>query len=53
MSKAPNRMAPTEMKDLKEQLQKLLDKKNIRPNSLPWGAPVLFAKKKDDSMNQL
>ncbi|XP_073307193.1 uncharacterized protein [Primulina huaijiensis] len=42
ISKAPYRMAPTELKELKEQLQELLDKKQIRPNVSPWGAPVLF-----------
>ncbi|XP_073304134.1 uncharacterized protein [Primulina huaijiensis] len=47
ISKAPYRMAPTEMKELKNQLQELLDKGFIRPSSSPWGAPVLFVKKKD------
>ncbi|XP_073024303.1 uncharacterized protein [Primulina eburnea] len=42
ISKAPYRMAPTELKELKEQLQELLDKKQIRPSASPWGAPVLF-----------
>nr|GFA84457.1 putative reverse transcriptase domain-containing protein [Tanacetum cinerariifolium] len=37
------------MKDLSEQLQELYDKGIIRPNSSPWGAPVLFIKKKDGS----
>jgi len=44
------RMAPTELKELKEQLQELLDKGFIRPSVSPWGAPVLFVKKKDGSM---
>ncbi|XP_075479405.1 uncharacterized protein LOC142520288 [Primulina tabacum] len=48
--KAPYRMAPTEMKKLKNQLQDLLDKGFIRPSSSPWGAPVLFLKKKDGSL---
>ena len=39
-------MAPTELKELKEQLQELLDKGFIRPSASPWGAPVLFVKKK-------
>ena len=43
-------MAPTELKELKEQLQELLDKGFIRPSSSPWGAPVLFVKKKDGTM---
>ncbi|XP_073272086.1 uncharacterized protein [Primulina huaijiensis] len=50
ISKAPYRMAPAELKELKEQLQELLDKKQIRPSVSPWGAPVLFVKKKDGSM---
>ncbi|XP_073300505.1 uncharacterized protein [Primulina huaijiensis] len=39
-SKAPYSMAPTEMKELKNQLQELLDKGFIRPSSSPWGAPT-------------
>ena len=50
ISKAPYRMAPTELKELKEQLQELLDKGFIRPSASPWGAPVLFMKKKDGTM---
>ncbi|XP_028113746.1 uncharacterized protein LOC114311775 [Camellia sinensis] len=50
ISKAPYRMAPTELKELKIQLQELLDKKFIRPNTLPWGTPVLFVKKNDGSL---
>ena len=50
VSKAPYRMAPTELKELKVQLQELLDKKFIRPSTLPWCAPVLFVKKKDGSL---
>ncbi|RVW59010.1 Transposon Tf2-2 polyprotein [Vitis vinifera] len=50
MSKAPYRMAPVELKELKVQLQELLDKGFIRPSVSPWGAPVLFVKKKDGSM---
>ncbi|XP_070056155.1 uncharacterized protein [Nicotiana tomentosiformis] len=41
-------MAPAELKELKEHLKELLDKGFIRPNVSPWGAPVLFVKKKDD-----
>ncbi|XP_075479367.1 uncharacterized protein LOC142520248 [Primulina tabacum] len=46
ISKAPYRMAPTEMKELKNQLQDLLDKGFIRPSSSPWGAPgaTVFSK---------
>ncbi|XP_073025203.1 uncharacterized protein [Primulina eburnea] len=40
ISKAPYRMAPAELKELKEQLQELLDKKQIRPSASPWGAPL-------------
>lgn len=50
ISKAPYRMAPVEMKELATQLQELLDKGVIRPSVSPWGAPVLFVKKKDGSM---
>ena len=50
ISKAPYRMAPTELKELKQQLQELLDKKFIRPSYSPWGAPILFVKKKNGSM---
>nr|GFD34940.1 putative reverse transcriptase domain-containing protein [Tanacetum cinerariifolium] len=46
---APYRLAPSEMKELAEQLQELSDKGFIRPNSSPWGAPVLYVKKKDGS----
>jgi hypothetical protein len=50
ISMAPYRMAPAELKELKEQIQDLLDKGFIRPSVSPWGAPVLFVKKKDGSM---
>nr|GEU48034.1 putative reverse transcriptase domain-containing protein [Tanacetum cinerariifolium] len=43
---APYRLAPIEMKELAEQLQELTNKGFIRPSSSPWGAPVLFVKKK-------
>ncbi|KAH0709456.1 hypothetical protein KY284_010883 [Solanum tuberosum] len=46
----PYRMAPAELKELKEQLKDLLDKGFIRPSISPWGAPVLFVKKKDGSL---
>ena len=39
-------MAPTKLKQLKTQLQELLDKGFIRPSVSPWGAPILFVKKK-------
>ncbi|GJY83276.1 putative reverse transcriptase domain-containing protein [Tanacetum coccineum] len=49
VARAPYRLAPFKMKELSEQLQELSDKGFIRPSSLPWGAPVLFVKKKDRS----
>ena len=47
---APYRMASTELKELKIQLQELFDKGFIRLNVSPWGAPVLFLKKKDGTL---
>ncbi|GJW79536.1 putative reverse transcriptase domain-containing protein [Tanacetum coccineum] len=47
VARAPYRLAPSEMKELADQLQELSDKGFIRPSSSPWGAPVLFVKKKD------
>ena len=44
------RMAPAELKDLKAQLEEFLSKGFIRPSISPWGAPVLFVKKKDGSL---
>ena len=52
ISKTPYRMAPVELKELKTQLQELLDKGFIRPSISPWVAPVLFVKKKDGSMRR-
>ncbi|GKE19938.1 putative reverse transcriptase domain-containing protein, partial [Tanacetum coccineum] len=49
VARAPYRLAPSKMKELAEQLQELSDKGFIRPSSSPWGAPVLFVKKKDGS----
>ncbi|XP_070011104.1 uncharacterized protein [Nicotiana sylvestris] len=46
----PYRMAPAELNKLREQLKDLLDKGFIRPSVSPWGAPVLFVKKKDGSL---
>ncbi|KAL4018090.1 hypothetical protein IC575_021680 [Cucumis melo] len=50
ISRASYRMALAELKELKVQLQEFLDKGFIRPSVSPWGAPVLFVKKKDGSM---
>ncbi|GJT26434.1 putative reverse transcriptase domain, ribonuclease H-like domain, aspartic peptidase domain protein [Tanacetum coccineum] len=49
VARAPYRLAPSEMKELSEQLKELSEKGFIRPSSSPWGAPVLFVKKKDGS----
>nr|GEY94088.1 putative reverse transcriptase domain-containing protein [Tanacetum cinerariifolium] len=49
VARASYRLAPSEMKELSEQLQGLFDKGFIRPSSSPWGALVLFVKKKDGS----
>ncbi|XP_042012104.1 uncharacterized protein LOC121760512 [Salvia splendens] len=50
ISKAPYRMAAKELGELKIQLQELMDLGFIRPSTSPWGAPVLFVKKKDGSL---
>nr|GEW66386.1 retrotransposon protein, putative, Ty3-gypsy subclass [Tanacetum cinerariifolium] len=49
VARAPYRLAPSELKELSEQLKELSEKGFIRPSSSPWGAPVLFVKKKDGS----
>ncbi|GJU23753.1 putative reverse transcriptase domain-containing protein [Tanacetum coccineum] len=49
VARAPYRLAPSEMKELSEQLQELSNKGFIRPSSSPWGASVLFVKNKDGS----
>ncbi|GKE20769.1 putative reverse transcriptase domain-containing protein [Tanacetum coccineum] len=49
VARAPYRLAPSKMKELSKQLQELSDKGFIRPSSSPWGAPILFVKKKDGS----
>ncbi|GJZ05732.1 putative reverse transcriptase domain-containing protein [Tanacetum coccineum] len=49
VARAPYLLAPSEMKELSEQLQELSEKGFIRPSSSPWGDPVLFVKKKDGS----
>ncbi|GJR93775.1 putative reverse transcriptase domain-containing protein [Tanacetum coccineum] len=49
VAKSSYRLAPTKMQELSKQLKELQDKSFIRPSSLPWGALVLFVKKKDCS----
>ncbi|GJS57744.1 putative reverse transcriptase domain-containing protein [Tanacetum coccineum] len=49
VARAPYRLAPSEMQELSNQLQELADRGFIRPSTSPWGAPVLFVKKKDGS----
>ncbi|GJZ50098.1 putative nucleotidyltransferase, ribonuclease H [Tanacetum coccineum] len=51
VAKSPYRLAPSEMQELSGQLQELQDKGFIRPSHSPWGAPVLFVKKKDGSFH--
>ena len=46
----PYRMAPAELREIKAQLEELLSKGFIRPSISPWGAPVLFVKKKYESL---
>ncbi|MCI50848.1 RNA-directed DNA polymerase (Reverse transcriptase), partial [Trifolium medium] len=50
ISMAPYRMLASELKELKKQLEDLLENKFIRPSVSLWGAPVLLVKKKDGSM---
>ncbi|GJR33864.1 putative reverse transcriptase domain-containing protein [Tanacetum coccineum] len=49
VARASSRLAPSKMKELSEQLKELFNKGFIRPSFSPWGAPVLFVKKKDGS----
>ncbi|XP_075521406.1 uncharacterized protein LOC142554627 [Primulina tabacum] len=48
ISKTPYHLAPTDMEELKDTIQELLDKAFIRPCSSPWGAPILFVKNKNE-----
>ena len=50
ISMTSHKMAPVELQELRVQLQELLDKGFIRPSTSPWGASVLFAKKKDKTL---
>ncbi|GKA41624.1 hypothetical protein Tco_0734284, partial [Tanacetum coccineum] len=49
VAKSPYQLVPSEMEELSGQLKELQDKGFIRPSSSPWGAPLLFVKKKDGS----
>nr|GEV09488.1 reverse transcriptase domain-containing protein [Tanacetum cinerariifolium] len=49
VARAPYQLEPSEMQELSNQLQELADRGFIRPSASPWGAPVLFVKKKDGS----
>nr|GEY10374.1 retrotransposon protein, putative, Ty3-gypsy subclass [Tanacetum cinerariifolium] len=49
VTKSPYRLAPSEIKELSGQLKELPNKGFIRPSSWPWGASILFVKKKDGS----
>ena len=50
ISRAPYRMAPSELKELKVRMEEMVNKGFVRLSTSPWGAPVLFVKKKDGSM---
>ncbi|XP_058752817.1 uncharacterized protein LOC131626008 [Vicia villosa] len=50
VSMAPYRMSPSELAELKKQLEDLLEKRFVRPSVSPWGAPVFLVKNKDGSM---
>ncbi|GJY63683.1 putative reverse transcriptase domain-containing protein [Tanacetum coccineum] len=56
VARAPKRLAPSEMKELSEQLQELSDKGFIRPSSSPWGAPddiLIYSKNKEEHKEHL
>ena len=50
ISITPHRIALVELQELKVQIQDLLDNGFIRPSTSPWGAPILFANKKDKTL---
>ncbi|KAI3711964.1 hypothetical protein L1987_70513 [Smallanthus sonchifolius] len=49
IARSPYRLAPSELQELSNQLQELLEKGFIRPSFSPWGSPDMFVKKKDGS----
>jgi hypothetical protein len=51
IAKSPYQMTPMELKDLKIQLQGLLDRGYIHPSTSPWGCPALFLSKKDKELH--
>jgi hypothetical protein len=50
MSRKPYRMSTPELVEIKLQLREMMDKGYIQPNVSPWGEPVLFVKRKDDTL---
>jgi hypothetical protein len=50
VSRTPYQMSTLELVELKLQLKEMMDKGYIRPSVSPWGAPVLFVKKKDGTL---
>jgi hypothetical protein len=50
VSRRSYQMPPSELAELKTQLQDLLEKGFIRPSSSPWGCPAIFVKKKDQTL---
>ncbi|CAI7802812.1 unnamed protein product, partial [Closterium sp. NIES-53] len=50
VSRAPYRLSPTELTDMKKQIEYLLDRQLIRPSTSPYGAPLLFTPKPDGSL---
>ncbi|CAI7783343.1 unnamed protein product [Closterium sp. NIES-53] len=50
VSRAPYRLSPTELTDMKKQIEHLLDRQLIRPSTSPYDAPVLFTPKPDGSL---
>ena len=53
IDRAPYKMSPSEALELKNQLNQLLEQGFIKPSVSPWGAPVLFQKKKDGTFSPM